>query len=361
MFSLARNTQEEISHSILSARSFGMGHKYTMDGVPVEAVTSLGTVFSMPLAPGYIPAFVRSVRHADVAVHHAPFPLTDVAILLGLPADVALVVYWHADIIGYPLLKRLVNPILRRVLARADKIVVSAAAMIESSDLLRSYAAKCEIFPYGADLDYWRTLDADDIASIEGIKRSAPRHIVAIGRLVSYKGFDVLIRAMRDVDARATIVGTGPLEKELKQLAAELGISDRVHFAGRLERREIKRLLHSAQIFAFPSVNAAEAFGIAQLEAMATGLPVVNTHLSTAVPMVARHDQEAITVQPDDPGAFAQALNSLLDQPELARRLGSSAYARATEEFTQEIFRARMAAVYDDAIRARKALNRVSE
>ena len=289
-------------------------------------------------------------------VHHAPFPLTDAAILLSLPAEVALVVYWHADIIGYPRFKRLVSPIVRRVLARADKIVVSGTAMIENSDLLKPYVAKCEIFPYGVDLDYWRTLDADDIASVEEMKRRRPRHIVALGRLVNYKGFDVLIRAMREVDAQATIVGEGSQHDELKQLATELGVSNRIHFTGRLERREIKRLFHSAQIFAFPSVNDAEAFGIAQIEAMATGLPVVNTQLRTTVPWVARHDQEAITVPPNDPSAFAQALNSLLDQPVLAQRLGAAASARATSEFALEVYRERMTKVYNDAIRAREAL-----
>ncbi len=356
MFCLAQNTDREISHSILSARLYGLRRKYAADGVPVEAVTSLGSMYSMPLAPGYFSAFFRSVRGTGIVVHHAPFPLTDAAMLLGLPADVAVIVYWHADIVGHPLFKRLVNPILRRALARADKIVVSGPAMIESSDLLKPFAAKCEVLPYGVDLDYWRTLEADDVATVEQIKQQYPRHIVAVGRLVGYKGFDVLVRAMRDVDANATIVGEGPLHDELSRLATELGVSTRVHFAGRLERRDIKRLFHSAQIFAFPSVNDAEAFGIVQIEAMSTGLPVVNTQLRTTVPWVARHDQEALTVQPNDPDAFAQALNALLDQPALAQRLGAAAYARATNEFDQDVFRTRMTAVYRDAMQAREAV-----
>ena len=223
IFCLAQNTDQAF-HSVLSARLCGLGHKYAMNGVPVEAVTSLGTVHSMPLAPGYFPAFFRSARIAGIVVHHAPFPLTDAAILLGLPSDVAVIVYWHADIIGRSLFKRLVNPILRRALARADKIIVSGTAMVESSDLLKPFAAKCEVLPYGVDLDYWRTLDADDVAAVERIKQQYPRHIVAVGRLVGYKGFDVLIRAMRDVDAHTTIVGEGPLHGELRRLATELGV-----------------------------------------------------------------------------------------------------------------------------------------
>src|SRR6266446_10250479 len=104
------------SHSILAARRFGWGQRYSIDDEPVEAVASLGNLFSTPVAPFYIPAFWRGARSADVVIHHAPFPLTDAAILLGLPASVALIVYWHADVLGYPSLRRIISPLTRRVL-----------------------------------------------------------------------------------------------------------------------------------------------------------------------------------------------------------------------------------------------------
>src|SRR5260221_3442074 len=146
------------SHSILAARRSGWGQRYSIDGAPVEAVGSLGNLFSTPVAPFYIPAFCRGARTADIVIHHAPFPLTDAAILLGLPANVTLIVYWHADILGFPLLKRMITPLIRRVLARADRIVVSGQPMIGSSELLGPHTAKCVSMPYGIDLSYWRSL-----------------------------------------------------------------------------------------------------------------------------------------------------------------------------------------------------------
>src|SRR6202171_575778 len=98
MSSLAQASDQNISHSILCARRRGAARRYTIDAVPVEAVASLGTLFSTPLAPRYIPAFVRRSGAADVVIHHAPLPLNDAAILLGLPVDVGLIVYWHADV-----------------------------------------------------------------------------------------------------------------------------------------------------------------------------------------------------------------------------------------------------------------------
>ena len=358
MSSLALASDQNTSHSILTARRFGLAHRYQLEGIPVEAVASLGTLFSTPLAPNYIPMFVRRVRSTDIVIHHAPLPLNDVAILLGLPSDVALIVYWHADIIGYPSLKRLVAPLIRRVLTRADRIVVSGQPMIDNSEFLRPYAEKCAILPYGMDLDYWRTLDAGERSAADEIRLRQPRHVVAVGRLVGYKGYDILIRAMQTIDGHATIIGEGPLLAELQQLAVELGVSDRIRFAGRLTRSEIKQIFYSAQVFAFPSVTEAEAFGIVQIEAMAAGLPIVNTNLATTVPLVARHDLEALTVPPNNPQALSQALNRILDEPALAERLGAAGRERAFNEFDQLVFRARMAETYEAAARMRR--NRVT-
>jgi glycosyltransferase involved in cell wall biosynthesis len=353
MSSLAQNSDPDVQHAILTARRFGLARRYQLDDVPVQAVASLGTLFSTPLAPGYIPALIGRARSADIMIHHAPLPLNDAAILLGLPDHVPLIVYWHADIVGYALLKRLVTPLLRRVLARADRIVVSGQPMIDHSDFLRPHSAKCTVLPYGTDLLYWRALDPAERVKVEEMKRARPRHIVSVGRLVSYKGYEVLLRAMREIDGCATIVGEGPRRTDLQRQASESGIGDRVHFAGRLGRSEIKQLFHAAQVFAFPSVTEAEAFGIVQIEAMAAGLPIVNTNLATTVPSIARHEREGLTIPPNDPHALALALSRILNESELRQRLGAAAKIRA-DDFDQSIFHAGMARVFDAAIRKRR-------
>src|ERR1700682_5399317 len=239
-------------------------------------------------------------------------------------------------------------------LARADRIVVAGQPMIDNSEFLRPHTEKCVVLPFGIDLDYWRTLDASERAGADELRRRQPRHIVALGRLVGYKGYDVLVRAMQTIDGHATIVGEGPLLAELQQLATELAVSDRIRFAGRLTRSEIKQLFCSARVFAFPSVTEAEAFGIVQIEAMAAGLPIVNTYLATTVPLVARHDHVDLTVPANDPHALSQALGRILDEPALADRLGAAGRERAMSEFDQAVFRARMTAIYEDALGARR-------
>jgi rhamnosyl/mannosyltransferase len=116
----------------------------------------------------------------------------------------------------------------------------------------------------------------------------------------------------------------------------------------------MKAWLHAAKAFVLPSVTTAEAFGIVQIEAMAAGLPVVNTSLPTAVPTIARNDREGFTVAPHDSGALAVAINRLLNDPTLAGRFGAAGRARVDAEYSEAVFLHRIRQVYIDALSSRR-------
>lgn len=351
---LCKFPHDKVDNAILVARRKGLSREYENDGVPVEAVTSLGTFFSTPLAPTFPLRLLQRGKSCDVVVHHAPFPLSDLAVA-HLPASTALIVYWHADIIGFSLLSKLVTPAIMATLRRADKIVVSHELTAQSSPILASFREKWVVVPYGADVDAWSSCTAEEQARAQELRQRYPRMILGIGRLVPYKGFKHLIAALSDLDAQLVLIGEGELRSELEQMALRLGIADRVTFAGRIPTSEVKAHLYAARVFAFPSVTPAEAFGIVQLEAMAAGLPIVNTALPTAVPHVARDGQEAITVPVDDVADLTSALERILDDPSLAKRLGDAGRKRAHEEYGRERFLSRMKNVYEDAVRQRRS------
>lgn len=352
---LSASPSPDFSNSILVARARGFAKTYQSGHVPVEAVPSFGTLFSTPLAPTYPLAFLRRAQASDIVVHHAPFPLTDI-VARRLQKRVALIVYWHADIAGFPLLRKVVSSSIRKTLQRADRIIVSDRSIILGSPPLVGFEEKCRIIPYGADLNFWSTSTREDQATADSLRQKYPRMVLAIGRLVTYKGFATLLRALVHVDAQAVIVGEGPLFDDLKRLAWELGVYDRVAFTGRLPAATLKPYLYAAKVFAFPSVTKAEAFGIVQLEAMSAGLPVVNTLLPTAVPEVARHGLEAITVAPGDADAFAKAIQLVLHDQALADRMGHAGKARALFEFSPETYIARVEQVYREALADRSKL-----
>ena len=346
---LSRESRESIDNRVLVARTRGRFRRETIDGMPVEAVGSLGTLFSTPLAPTYPFALRRRALDFDIVVHHAPFPLADLAISR-LSNRIGLVVFWHADITTYSQLRRLVSPAIIRSLQRADRIIVADQSSIDNSRFLQPFRAKCVVVPYGIDIDYWSCCSPEEITKAELLRRKHPRLILGLGRLVPYKGFAVLIEALRQVEGDLVLIGEGALRNDLERMAVEFGVSDRVSFLGFVSDSEVKSYLHAAKVLAFPSVTQAEAFGLVQLQAMAAGLPIVNTLLPTAVPHVARHNLEALTVPPNDPGMLASALSEVLGDFSLASRLGRSGQMRAKDLYDQWNFIGRMKNIYLDIL-----------
>jgi glycosyltransferase involved in cell wall biosynthesis len=347
---IAQGMSSRHRSSLLVARSQGLARRFTLDGVQVEAVTSFGTALSSPLAPSFPFVLAKRARQASVVALHHPFPLNDVGVAIGLPRRTALVVHWHTKIIGKRPLAAALAPILLYTLGRAQRIIVSHPALIKNSSFLVRYADKCTVIPFGVHVDYWNELGDSQRRRAAELRTRYPRLVLATGRLVHYKGFHVLIEALRHVDATVVIVGEGPFGKELERLARHMGVSERIVLAGRLSRDDLKIHLHAARMLAVPSVTPAEAFGIVQLEAMAAGLPVINTYLPTGVPHVAREGREGLTVPPGDPAALAAAIKRLLDDQDLARRLGLGGRSRVAAEYRAEVFVRRIENVYETAI-----------
>jgi glycosyltransferase involved in cell wall biosynthesis len=270
---------------------------------------------------------------------------------LGMGRDRPLVVHYHADIVSHPGLRPLAQMLMRRTLRRADAIIVSSAILLHSSPLLREFAEKCHVVPFGIDVaQYDRPVQrsrGDDAECDHG------RLVLACGPLVAYKGFDVLVRAAVDRHFEVWIVGEGPEQARLEQLIQSLGVADRVRLLGSAPHAKLIELMRTADIFVLPSVTNAETFGIAQLEAMAAGRPIINTSLDTAAPRVARHGIEAITVPPGDPARLADAIETLLRDPERRRCMGHAARLRVSTQYSSAAFRRGIETVYRHAVAAR--------
>ncbi|MBQ3138192.1 MAG: glycosyltransferase [Ruminococcus sp.] len=306
-----------------------------VNGIPVIRAASLGTYFSCPLSVQFIKQFRRMSRKADVIHIHMPFPLADFAMLLsGYKGKVAL--SWHSDIVKQKKLLTLYKPLLKYLLNRADVIFTATEGHIDGSDFLYEYREKCRILPYGITVEDYLNIDRKPILTEKLTDKDSVK-VFFTGRLVYYKGVDVLLKAFSKVNnCELFIAGTGELENSLKAYAEKHNLADKVHFLGFLPDDELKQAYADCDIFVLPSVVKSEAFGIVQLEAMVYGKPVINTALPSGVPHVSLDGETGLTVPPSNANALAKAINRLAENKELREELGKKAAQRVMDNFNEK-------------------------
>lgn len=341
--SLCGELKQTINVEVIVANDEGATVKEVVDGVPV---TRLGTFINFAAAP-VCPQMVRSIREtqADVVHIHWPNP-TGVLAYLASGHRGKLVFTYHSDIIRQKFLRKPYWPILRYALNRASAIIVASPDYVRTSPVLQKFRERCRVVPFGIALEQFNRVDAIEVAKIR--QRYGPRIVLGVGRLVYYKGFEYLIRAMKDVDGHLLIIGNGPLRDELEQEVRASGLSERISFL--TDVSDVRPYYHAADVFALSSVARSEAFGIVQLEAMACGKPIVNTKLDSGVPFVSPHGVTGITVPPSDSQALAQAITFLLDNPEQRMEFGRAGKKRVEDEFSLQVMTQRTMEIYQEVI-----------
>ena len=315
-----------------------------LEGVQVIRVPEFGRYLSAPFCPSMAAELRRLAP--DIMHLHFPNPTGDLAYLLsGCQAPV--VITYHADIVKQRPFLWLYRPVFMRLDRHIRRIIVTSRDYAISSPFVSQYRDKCVVIPYGVDPESFALRDGE-AESVERLRqRHGDRVVLFVGVLRYYKGLHVLLRAMQKVAGRLFVVGRGSRRAALEALAGKLGLADRVTCCGEVSESERRVLLHACDLFVLPSIDRSEAFGIAQLEAMACGKPVVSSDLPTGVRVVNRHGVTGLLVPPGDPDALAVALNRLLGDHELRTSLGRAARERVERDFTAERMVAQTLAVYD--------------
>ncbi len=336
---LCERLRGEVETEVIVAGREARDVEETVGGVRVVRARTLFNVGAAPVCPG----MVRRIRESRADIVHLHFP-NPAAVLSYLASGHrgALVVTYHSDIVRQRWTGLAFRPVLEHLLRRARAVIATSPDYVESSPVLRRFRARCRVIPLGIEPERFERRDEGAVSRIRALY--GPRLVLAVGRLIYYKGFEHLVRAMRETDGRLVIVGDGPLRPLLERERDAWGLHERVALPGEVE--DVTPHLQAADVFALPSVARSEAFGIVQLEAMACGVPVVNTRLPSGVPFVSPDGVSGITVAPGDAGALARALNQLLDNPGLRALYGEAGRRRVRAEFTADLMAERTLRLY---------------
>lgn len=246
------------------------------------------------------------------------------------------------------------NRIRNRVLGRLMRrfAVVSRRAGDAFCETNAIPPGKVHVIGYGVDIESIDRVSAEAIAQVRGEIGAQPGDVVfgSIGRLVEQKDYPTQLRALalacRHVPARMVIVGAGPLADDLRALAVKLSIEERVCFLG--ERSDIATLLRSFDAFLLASKF--EPFGVALLEAMAAGLPIIATRVNE-VPEILDRGRGGLLVPAERPEDLAEALVKIATDVALRGDLAHAARGLAMKRYSLAASVAAYQSLYDDVMK----------
>lgn len=331
------------------------------NGVRVRRLPAGRRLKGQPLTTRLFGAF--DITEYNLIHFHAPNPLASVALLaeMARKPHPPLVITHHMDMRPTGPLRWAARAAYSRLLDAAHTVMVSSKKNVAISGDLRpglNYAA----IPFGVvPEDYvvsaaerraaqsWRRARAGDAATFG-----------FVGRHARYKGLDVLVKALAETpDAHAFIAGDGPHRAPAEALARSLRVQDRAHFLGEVSETGKLRLFAASDAFVLPSTEVTEAFGIAQLEAMAAGLPVIASDLPTGVTDVTVHGISGLLCPPGDHVALSAAMRRLASDGVLRAALAAGAQRHVRQWFDEEVVLARAVETLEAALVGMKRRDRV--
>lgn len=328
------------------------------DGITVIRVPRRFTLAKWDYCPGLgrlIGKMESQAPAVDLFHLHTPNPTMTLALSLQNLSK-PLVITHHSDVVKQRVLGRALSVLDSRLLRRAKCILTTSPGYAQGSRQLASFLNKVEPVPLGIDLDQFLRPTTATLASEAHIRSNFPGPIwLSVGRLVYYKGLETAIQALTKLPGRLLIVGEGPLQERWAALARRCGVADRVVWLGKVNADYLAGLYRAATALLFPSNARSEAFGLVQVEAMASACPVINTAIpNSGVSWVSLHGETGLTVGVGDADGIVAAATRLIDEPELRERLAANARKRAIELFDYRETTRRNLEIYSRYVRERE-------
>lgn len=299
---------------------------FLFDKVNIIKVATPLIFKSQPLNLLY-PGLKSQLIDTDIIHHHYPFPNMEYWIFRNkmLLRNKKLIITWHANINNsrWSFIEKIYNPLIQKVLDIAEYIVVTSPQLYENSSVLHKYSQKVKVVPLSFNSDL---IVNSTFKPYPGLGKF---NLLYVGKLRKYKGVEFLIEAIRTLDVKLTIVGDGEREKVIRKLISDYGLEGKVELLKNIPLEDLKIVYKNSSLFVLPSINETEAFGIVQLEALANGLPVINTSLNSGVPFVSLNGVTGLTVPPKNSEALMNAISAIIENENLYEKFSNNALLRA--------------------------------
>jgi len=236
---------------------------------------------------------------------------------------------WGKDIFVVPKKSKLNQKLIEYTLEKATAIFSTSHVMAKETNLYTN--KKVEVTPFGVDIEQFHPApdgqEADEKIIIGTVKALEDKY--GIADLV--KGFALFHKEFPN--SELLITGDGPQRAEYEQLAKDLGIADVTTFTGKVPNTEVPAIIRKMSIFAVPSTEDSESFGVAAVEGMACGVPVVVSNVG-GLPEVVVQDVTGIVVDKNSPDQLATAFKKLARNSDLRAVMGRAGVAHVKEHYS---------------------------
>ena len=225
---------------------------------------------------------------------------------------------------------------LRNFVNNSSKSITISKATLNSCIDIGLKKEELDIIPFGVDIDFYKPLKIP--------KDENTFQILAVGYLIERKGFEYLIKAVKEVlkvheNIQLTIVGSGPLEEKLKNIIKELNLESNAKIMKNVSDEELLHLYNLSDLFVLPSVvdsqGNTEGLGVVLLEAMACRLPVIGSDTG-GIPDIIQDGETGLLVPEKDISGLSKAVLSLIENEDLREKLAVNGYNRVKERFSWE-------------------------
>jgi glycosyltransferase involved in cell wall biosynthesis len=357
---LLRCISPEAEPTLLAAEASATAVRATEQNLPYKIIVakSYGKMASAMISPGVVLISTQHLRCglSNLLHIHAPNPWGDLA-ALAINKKLPVVMTWHSDIIRQKKLLIFYKHIQKAALNRVNRIVLPTPLHYQSSTQLSierlNLEHKFKVVPYGIDFSVFHG-DIQGLPVVNQIKDFALDRpvLLSVGRHVSYKGYEYLLKAMSLVGPNVclVLVGSGPLTTKLMSIAREHNLTNRVLFLGSVDLPNLIGAYKCCDLFTLPSIERAEAFGIASVEAMYCGKPTIVCDLGNGVNFVNKRGFTSLVVPPRDGHALAEAIELLAGDAKLRAQMGLEAKKWVESQFNLKLMKEGMLSLYREIL-----------
>ena len=346
IYQMAKANDPRFSHTVLSLSKDWQETEITHEGIKNLCYKENFSIASNSISFSLLRDFNKIAQKTDVIHYHFPWPFADVLHLFWRIKKPSVLTY-HSDIVRQQQLLFFYRPLMNRFLSSVDRIVATSPNYLASSLTLQKYKDKVSAIPIGLNKASYPVPTAEQ--STYWRNRYGNRFFLFIGVLRYYKGLHILLDALKNTTFPVLIVGTGPLEEELKVYANKLNLTH-VHFLGRLSDTDKMALLDLCLSVLFPSHLRSEAFGISLLEGAMMGKPLISAEIGTGTSFINVNGETGFVIPPDDAVALRDAMQFIWDNPRESALMGENAAARYQALFTGDRMVAEYGKVYEDIV-----------